>query len=177
MNSFIDGATTGAARCCSSRVERAAADIRRREHATARSPQASSEFKGRRYLLPEKMQVRLSIVIGRWLAPTPDGPTSKGWLVGFTKVAQLLGVSESSAARYLKRPDFPTPLHRLAPGNIWYRQSKPGRGHICPCAGAGRRRARRRVEGLPQHRTGLAHQRGQRPKTLAIASLHPTRCI
>jgi predicted DNA-binding transcriptional regulator AlpA len=43
-------------------------------------------------------------------------------LVGFTEVAQLLTVAESTAARYIKRPDFPEPVGRLARGHVWRRR-------------------------------------------------------
>lgn len=41
-------------------------------------------------------------------------------LIGFTELAQLLGVAESTAARYIKRPDFPEPAGRLARGGVWF---------------------------------------------------------
>jgi prophage regulatory protein len=42
-------------------------------------------------------------------------------LVGFTEVVELLGVPRRTAARYVKRPDFPEPYVRLAAGPIWLR--------------------------------------------------------
>jgi predicted DNA-binding transcriptional regulator AlpA len=40
-------------------------------------------------------------------------------LAGLAEVAELLGVNKRSASRYVRRPDFPEPLARLASGPIW----------------------------------------------------------
>ena len=40
-------------------------------------------------------------------------------LIGFSELAQLLKVADSTAARYIKRPDFPKPAGRLARGGVW----------------------------------------------------------
>jgi predicted DNA-binding transcriptional regulator AlpA len=42
-------------------------------------------------------------------------------LVGFGEVIDLLGVPHSTAARYMKRPDFPPPFQRLSSGRVWRR--------------------------------------------------------
>lgn len=64
-------------------------------------------------------------------------------LVGFTEVAQLLGVAETTAARYIKRVDFPDPAGRLARGNVWHRNEVAawGRSHLPLPAGRPRKRA------------------------------------
>jgi predicted DNA-binding transcriptional regulator AlpA len=42
-------------------------------------------------------------------------------LVGFTEIASTLRVAKSTAARYTKRSDFPTPVGRLVSGPVWRR--------------------------------------------------------
>jgi prophage regulatory protein len=42
-------------------------------------------------------------------------------LLGFSEVVELLGVPRRTAARYMRRPDFPAPFVRLAAGPIWRR--------------------------------------------------------
>jgi predicted DNA-binding transcriptional regulator AlpA len=40
-------------------------------------------------------------------------------LVGVAEVAEVLGVSKRTAARYTARPDFPEPVARLRAGPVW----------------------------------------------------------
>ncbi len=42
-------------------------------------------------------------------------------LAGLAEIAELLGVTKNTAARYTKRPGFPEPLDRLASGPVWRR--------------------------------------------------------
>lgn len=57
-------------------------------------------------------------------------------LVGFAEVAGMLGVPRRTAARYVKRADFPAPFVRLASGPIWLRRDieKWAKGYL-PLAG------------------------------------------
>src|SRR4051812_41880707 len=48
-------------------------------------------------------------------------PMSQGDLVGFAEIVELLAVPERTAARYVKRTDFPDPIVRLAAGPVWHR--------------------------------------------------------
>jgi predicted DNA-binding transcriptional regulator AlpA len=43
-------------------------------------------------------------------------------LVGFREVVELLRVPRSTAARHVKRPDFPSPVQELAAGRVWRRK-------------------------------------------------------
>jgi predicted DNA-binding transcriptional regulator AlpA len=43
-------------------------------------------------------------------------------LVGFREIVELLGVPRSTAARYVRRPDFPPPVQQLAAGRVWNRK-------------------------------------------------------
>ena len=40
-------------------------------------------------------------------------------LVGLAEVAEVLGVSRRTAARYTRRSDFPEPVARLRAGPVW----------------------------------------------------------
>lgn len=40
-------------------------------------------------------------------------------LAGLAEVAELLEVPKRTAARYVKRDDFPAPVDRLAAGPVW----------------------------------------------------------
>jgi predicted DNA-binding transcriptional regulator AlpA len=40
-------------------------------------------------------------------------------LAGFSEVASICGVTKTTALRYVKRPDFPEPVGRVAAGPIW----------------------------------------------------------
>ena len=40
-------------------------------------------------------------------------------LAGFTEVASICRVTKTTALRYVKRPDFPEPIGRVAAGPIW----------------------------------------------------------
>jgi len=40
-------------------------------------------------------------------------------LAGLAEVAEILGVSRRTAARYANRSDFPTPVARLRAGPVW----------------------------------------------------------
>jgi hypothetical protein len=40
-------------------------------------------------------------------------------LLGVSEIAERLRVTPRTAARYVKRPDFPEPLRRLAAGPVW----------------------------------------------------------
>lgn len=53
-------------------------------------------------------------------------------LAGFAEVAGMLRVPRRTAARYVKRPDFPAPFVRLASGPIWLRGDvqKWAKGHL-----------------------------------------------
>jgi predicted DNA-binding transcriptional regulator AlpA len=42
-------------------------------------------------------------------------------LAGVSEIAEQLGVSRTSAARYVERPDFPHPVGKLARGRVWLR--------------------------------------------------------
>jgi predicted DNA-binding transcriptional regulator AlpA len=42
-------------------------------------------------------------------------------LVGFREVVDLLGVPRSTAARHVRRTDFPRPVQELAAGRVWSR--------------------------------------------------------
>lgn len=42
-------------------------------------------------------------------------------LIGFKEVAAILGVDRSTAARHMKREDFPPPAATLAAGRVWRR--------------------------------------------------------
>ena len=42
-------------------------------------------------------------------------------LAGLQEVAEILGVPKRTAARYVRRADFPPPLDRLASGPVWRR--------------------------------------------------------
>lgn len=57
-------------------------------------------------------------------------------LVGFAEVVGTLKVPRRTAARYVKRADFPAPFVRLASGPIWLRRDiqKWAKGHL-PLAG------------------------------------------
>jgi len=67
-------------------------------------------------------------------------------LIGFSEVVELLGVAQRTAARYVKRPDFPAPYVRLAAGPIWLRADvdRWGKAHL-PLP-AGRPLSQRRSE-------------------------------
>lgn len=39
--------------------------------------------------------------------------------VGPSEIAELFGVTRRTVARYMKRPDFPEPLGRIAASPIW----------------------------------------------------------
>jgi predicted DNA-binding transcriptional regulator AlpA len=58
-------------------------------------------------------------------------------LIGFSEIAELLGVAQRTAARYVKRPDFPAPYVRLAAGPIWLRGEvlKWAKSHLPLAAG------------------------------------------
>jgi prophage regulatory protein len=58
-------------------------------------------------------------------------------LVGFSEIVGLLRVPKRTAARYVKRPDFPEPFVRLASGPIWLRGDvqKWASGHLPLAAG------------------------------------------
>lgn len=43
-------------------------------------------------------------------------------IVGITEVAEILDVPVRTAARYVDRDDFPTPLGTLARGRVWRRE-------------------------------------------------------
>jgi prophage regulatory protein len=47
---------------------------------------------------------------------SPDG------LIGFKELPAVLGIGRSTAARYVKRADFPEPVERLASGPVWRRE-------------------------------------------------------
>jgi predicted DNA-binding transcriptional regulator AlpA len=40
-------------------------------------------------------------------------------LAGFSEVADICGVTKTTALRYVKRADFPDPIGRVAAGPIW----------------------------------------------------------
>jgi predicted DNA-binding transcriptional regulator AlpA len=40
-------------------------------------------------------------------------------LAGLAEVAEIVGVSRRTAARYVNRSDFPTPVARLRSGPVW----------------------------------------------------------
>jgi predicted DNA-binding transcriptional regulator AlpA len=40
-------------------------------------------------------------------------------LVGLSELAEVLGVSKRTAARYATRPDFPAPVAKLRAGSVW----------------------------------------------------------
>ena len=42
-------------------------------------------------------------------------------LAGVSEIAELLGVSRPSAARYVERDSFPKPVGALARGRVWLR--------------------------------------------------------
>ena len=42
-------------------------------------------------------------------------------LAQLTEVAQVLGVSKRSAARYVDLPGFPAPIDTLSTGRVWVR--------------------------------------------------------
>jgi predicted DNA-binding transcriptional regulator AlpA len=42
-------------------------------------------------------------------------------LAGVSEIAEMLGVSRPSAARYVERPDFPAPAGELSRGRVWRR--------------------------------------------------------
>ena len=42
-------------------------------------------------------------------------------IVGPSEMAELLGVTRRTVARYMKRPDFPGPLGRIAASPFWRR--------------------------------------------------------
>lgn len=44
-----------------------------------------------------------------------------GDLLGFAELVRFLEVPERTAARYVKRPDFPRPVAKLAAGPVWHR--------------------------------------------------------
>jgi hypothetical protein len=50
-----------------------------------------------------------------------SSPVRPGDLLGFAEIVKFLNVPERTAARYVKRPDFPDPLARLAAGPVWHR--------------------------------------------------------
>lgn len=43
-------------------------------------------------------------------------------LASVYEIAEMLGVSKRTAARYVDRPDFPPPFDTLAVGRIWRRK-------------------------------------------------------
>jgi prophage regulatory protein len=42
-------------------------------------------------------------------------------LAGVSEIAEMLGVSRPSAARYVERSDFPAPAGELSRGRVWRR--------------------------------------------------------
>jgi prophage regulatory protein len=42
-------------------------------------------------------------------------------LAGVSEIAEMLGVSRPTAARYVEREGFPQPVERLARGRVWRR--------------------------------------------------------
>jgi predicted DNA-binding transcriptional regulator AlpA len=44
-----------------------------------------------------------------------------GELAGLAEVAEIVGKDKRTATRYTGRPDFPTPVDRLASGPVWRR--------------------------------------------------------
>jgi prophage regulatory protein len=63
------------------------------------------EDKARRYRTP----------LLPWLGVSPDE------LAGVSEIAEMLGVTRATAARYVERDDFPEPYERLARGRVWRR--------------------------------------------------------
>jgi predicted DNA-binding transcriptional regulator AlpA len=59
-------------------------------------------------------------------------PTEKGGLAGVIEVAGIMNVSKRSAARYVRRADFPAPIDRLAAGPVWWTEDveRWGRDHL-----------------------------------------------
>jgi predicted DNA-binding transcriptional regulator AlpA len=49
----------------------------------------------------------------------PYGSAVQLKLAGLAEVAEVLGVSRRTAARYATRSDFPEPLARLRAGPVW----------------------------------------------------------
>jgi predicted DNA-binding transcriptional regulator AlpA len=43
-------------------------------------------------------------------------------LAGLAEVAELLGIAKRTASKYVRRPDFPKPVDRLAAGPVWRRR-------------------------------------------------------
>jgi predicted DNA-binding transcriptional regulator AlpA len=66
-------------------------------------------------------------VLGKSYANLALAAGSVAWmrpedLIGFKEIVQMLGVAQRTAARYVKRSDFPPPYVRLAAGPIWLRR-------------------------------------------------------
>jgi prophage regulatory protein len=53
-------------------------------------------------------------------------------LAGVVEIAELLGVTDRTAARYTQRGDFPAPIGQLARGRVWRRVDveRWGRKHL-----------------------------------------------
>jgi hypothetical protein len=49
------------------------------------------------------------------------GDVPPGDLLGFAEIVKYLDLPERTVARYVKRPDFPEPVVRLAAGPVWHR--------------------------------------------------------
>lgn len=56
----------------------------------------------------------------RLARPIQSARMSPDDLLGLIDVARVLGISQSTAKNYARRPDFPTP-HVLARGRVWRR--------------------------------------------------------
>jgi prophage regulatory protein len=72
-------------------------------------------------------------------------------LVGPSEIAELLGVTRRTAARYMKRPDFPKPLGRIAASPIWRHRDveKWGEEHLPLPTGRPRRKHEPTETGAP----------------------------
>lgn len=59
-------------------------------------------------------------------------PVAPDELAGVSEVAEMLGVTLRTAARYVDRSDFPEPAERLSRGRLWRRAAVEawGQAHL-----------------------------------------------
>jgi predicted DNA-binding transcriptional regulator AlpA len=66
------------------------------------------------------------------LAGVPSSSMAPQELAGVAEIAEILGVTRRTAARYSERDDFPAPTGQLARGRVWRRRDveKWGAKHL-----------------------------------------------
>ena len=63
---------------------------------------------------PTKKRRQATALVSEGVAPED--------LAGLQEIAETLGVTKSTAARYIARDDFPEPLGQVSMGRVWLRR-------------------------------------------------------